>query len=73
MNLSFEGLLGLVGAVLIAAGFPVLLFGDYSDPEKKPTKGAMLAACVTGLGLICIAIPFLVIGARIIRTAIFGN
>ena len=72
MNFSFEGLMGLAGTVLIATTFPVLLFGDYFDPEKKPDKPGLVAAFMTGLGLICLAVPFLVVATRVLWSAIAG-
>lgn len=73
MNFSIEGFLGLTGAVLIMTGFPVLLFGDYFDPEKKPTPAALFAAFVTGLGLVCLLTAFSLVGAQVLWTAIVGQ
>ncbi len=72
VNFSFEGLMGLAGTVLIATTFPILLFGDYFDPEKKPDKLGLAAAFMTGFGLVCIAIPFLVVATRALWSAIAG-
>jgi hypothetical protein len=73
MNLSTEGFIGLTGAVLIMTGFPILLFGDYFDPEKKPTPPALFAGFVTGLGLVALLTAFLLISSGLLWTAIWGQ
>jgi hypothetical protein len=55
VNFSYEGLIGLAGAALILAGLPVLLFGDYFDPAKRPTKLENVAAILCAIGM-CLAI-----------------
>jgi hypothetical protein len=65
MNFSTEGFIGLTGAVLIMTGFPILLFGDYFDPEKKPTPTALFAGFVTGLGLVCVLTAFSLVATQI--------
>jgi hypothetical protein len=72
MNFSTEGFIGLTGAVLIMTGFPVLLFGDYFDPEKKPTATGLFAGFVTGLGLVCLLTAFSLVGSKLLWTAIAG-
>lgn len=66
MNFSYEGLIGLTGATLILVGFPVLLFGDYFDPAKQPTKIETAAAIVSGIGLILAVVAFLLMISKMI-------
>jgi hypothetical protein len=73
MNFSTEGLIGLTGAVLIMTGFPILLFGDYFDPEKKLTPIALFAGFLTGLGLLCLVTAFALVGAKMLWTAIWSQ
>lgn len=73
MNFSTEGIIGLSGAILIMTGFPILLFGDYFDPEKKPAPAGLFAGFVTGLGLVCLLTAFSLVGARMLWTAIWGQ
>lgn len=73
MNFITEGFIGLTGAVLIMTGFPILLFGDYFDPEKKPTPAGLFAGFVTGLGLLCALTAFSLVSSKILWTAIAGQ
>ena len=73
MNISPEGFIGLTGVALIMTGFPVLLFGDYFDPETKPTPAGLFAGFVTGLGLVCLLTAFVLVATRILWFAIAGH
>lgn len=66
MNFSYEGLIGLIGATLILVGFPVLLFGDYFDPVKQPTKIETAAAIISGIGLCLAAVAFFLMVRKLI-------
>jgi hypothetical protein len=51
----------------------ILLFGDYFDPEKKPTPIGLFAGFVTGLGLVCILTAISLISSRLLWTAIWAQ
>ena len=56
----------MTGAVLILAGLPVLLFGDYFDPAKQPTKVETVAAIISGIGVSLAAVAFLLMIRKMI-------
>jgi multisubunit Na+/H+ antiporter MnhG subunit len=66
LNFSYEGLIGLTGATCMLAAFPVLLFGDYFDPTKRPTKFENAAAIVCVIGLCLAVVAFLLMIRKMI-------